>query len=262
MKIQQVKSEIEKHKDALNELKENQTFLLKLTPEQFFAEREQRVKAKKEKAFKEWIKRYREDKSQDDIIFRDDIDEIHEGIRIDTLEGLAFDKSSTTGGRTFQTASAGKKDKGKRQISRETVGNNEAWLSQRFEQLLHLDLIDLDDDFYEDELYFTDPDELDQKFAQLEEDNLFYIHQIQDIEQYLETTNDTVIKTRERLDKKISALHENKSTLEGKIGDAIANLEQQKKSSFGAQILDKDSLLRKQEEGKQPTYVDFENLLD
>lgn len=63
-------------------------------------------------------------------------------------------------------------------INRETVGSNEAWLSQRFEQLLQLDLIDLDDEFYEDKLYFTDPDELDRKFAQLEEENLFYIHRI------------------------------------------------------------------------------------
>jgi len=63
MKIQQVKSEIEKHKDALNELKENQAFLLKLTPEQFYNDRAQTVKAKKEKAFKEWIASYHQDKS-------------------------------------------------------------------------------------------------------------------------------------------------------------------------------------------------------
>ena len=119
-------------------------------------------------------------------------------------------------------------------INRETVGTNEAWLSQRFEQLLRLDLIDLDDEFYEDQLYFTDPDDLDRKFAQLEEDNLFYIHRIQDIEQYLETTQDTVDRTREKLDKKINALVENKTTLEGKINDSIANLDLQKKSSFGA----------------------------
>ena len=62
--------------------------MLKLTPEQFYNERAQTVKAKKEKAFKEWITKYHQDKSQDDIIFRDDIDEIHEGIRIDTIEGV------------------------------------------------------------------------------------------------------------------------------------------------------------------------------
>jgi hypothetical protein len=48
----------------------------------------------------------------------------------------------------------------------------------RFEQLLKLDLIELDDDYYNDKLFFEGSDALDQKFTQLEEDNLFYIHRI------------------------------------------------------------------------------------
>jgi len=41
----------------------------------------------------------------------------------------------------------------------------DAWLEQRFEQLLKLDLIELGDDYYEDELYFKESDALDQKFT-------------------------------------------------------------------------------------------------
>lgn len=37
---------------------------------------------------------------------------------------------------------------------------------------MELSLIDVPDDFYKDELFFTDPDELKQIFFKLEEDNL------------------------------------------------------------------------------------------
>ena len=77
----------------------------------------------------------------------------------------------------------------------------------------------------------------------------------------METTQETVDRTREKLDKKINALQENKTALEAKIADSVANLDLQKKSSFGAQIIDKDSKIRKPKEGKAPQYVDFENLL-
>ena len=49
--------------------------------------------------------------------------------------------------------------------------------------------------------------------------------------------------------------------MEAKIADSVANLDLQKKSSFGAQIIDKDSKIRKPKEGKAPQYVDFESLL-
>lgn len=179
------------------------------------------------------------DKTQDEIIFRDDIDEIHEGVK---CEPLAQAQAEETRG-TRPTGALLKKDAGKpRQVTRETA--TEAWLANRFEQLLKLDLIDLDDDFYDDKLFYENPKALDKKFEQLEEDNLFYIHRIQDIEQYLETTREQIEVTHKTLDAKIAALQENKSNLALKIDEAVANLEISKKSSFGAQIVDKDSVLR------------------
>jgi len=47
-------------------------------------------------------------------------------------------------------------------------------------------LVELPDRYYVDDLFFTQPDELDQKFSILEEENLFYIHRIQEYEQYIE----------------------------------------------------------------------------
>ena len=129
-----------------------------------------------------------------------------------------------------------------------------------------MDLIELDDDYYEDKLYFTEPDALDQKFTSLEEDNLFYIHRIQEIEQYLESTQETIDKTHERLEKKTDALLENKESLMQKIAEAQQNLETYKKSSSGTQIMDQNSYVpknatEKDKEKKAPQEVKFDDLL-
>lgn len=49
-----MRSDIEKHKDALGDLQMNQRFILELTPADFRQEREARVTQKREKAFREW----------------------------------------------------------------------------------------------------------------------------------------------------------------------------------------------------------------
>lgn len=93
---------------------------------------------------------------------------------------------------------------------------------------------------------------------------MFYIHRIQDIEQYLETTREQVEVTRKTLDTQIAVLQENKTNLSAKIDEAIANLELSKKSSFGAQIADTNSVLRPQvteDEKKVVNYVNFESLM-
>lgn len=127
---------------------------------------------------------------------------------------------------------------------------------------MNLNLIELDEEYYEDKLYFTEPDALDQKFTSLEEDNLFYIHRIQDIEQYLESTQETIDRTHERLEKKTNALLENKESLMQKIVEAQQSLETYKKSSSGTQIQDQNSYGEKfAKKKKAPQEVKFEDLL-
>lgn len=108
---------------------------------------------------------------------------------------------------------------------------------------MQLDLIELPDEYYEDKLFFEGTDALDQKFLQLEEDNLFYIHRIQDIEQYLESTKDTIDRTHSLLDSKVAALYENRENLVQKIIEAQGSLEVQKKSSVGSKIQDQNSIM-------------------
>ena len=50
-----------------------------------------------------------------------------------------------------------------------------------------LSLIDVSDDYYIDELFFTNPNELNQIFSKLEEDNLSKIHEQQEMAQAYET---------------------------------------------------------------------------
>ena len=101
-----------------------------------------------------------------------------------------------------------------------------------------LDLIELPEHYYQDKIFFEETDALDQKFAALEEDNLFYIHRIQEYEQYIEDAQYKIDKTYDTISNKVSALEENKDNLVHKINDAQNNLEQYKKHSIGSKIMD------------------------
>ncbi len=85
MEISQIRSDIEKHKDALGDLLTHQRFILELSPEDFRIKRELEKKTKKEQAFKLWKQRYLVDDTQDDIIFGED-EEIHENIKLESIE--------------------------------------------------------------------------------------------------------------------------------------------------------------------------------
>jgi hypothetical protein len=60
------------------------------------------------------------------------------------------------------------------QLKRETMTDKD-W-DAKFELLIREDLIELPDDFYEEELFFTDPNDLNNIFSELEEKNLYLIH--------------------------------------------------------------------------------------
>ena len=53
-------------------------------------------------------------------------------------------------------------------------------IRERFEQLFYLDLIDVPSDFYVENAPFNNPDELEGRLQNMEEDNLFLIEQCQD----------------------------------------------------------------------------------
>ena len=57
---------------------------------------------------------------------------------------------------------------------------------ERFDQLMRENLIDIDPDFYKDRLPFEDPSKVGEIFADLEEESLKMIHEMQEKEQQLE----------------------------------------------------------------------------
>lgn len=151
MEIQQVRSDIEKHKDALNDLQMNQRFILELSPLEFRQQREARVKQKKDKALKEWLAKIRGiDMSEEQmhIVFSED-EEIHDNIKIESIDD------------PIQLINKKGKQDDKRKTKRSKENVSDQWLAQRFEQLLKLDLIELPDDYYDDKLFFDGTDALD-----------------------------------------------------------------------------------------------------
>ena len=122
------------------------------------------------------MSRFYNDETQDDLIFGEDED-IHEGIKLSDIDDTTLQRNPTT-----MSVPANKpREGGKRDSKNKTINRTnctEAWLAARFEQLMSLDLVELPDNYYEDKLFFDETDALDQKFSQLEEDNLFYIHRI------------------------------------------------------------------------------------
>ena len=63
--------------------------------------------------------------------------------------------------------------------------NDKDW-EAKFEMLFAEDLIQIDDDFFDEELCFNDPNDLNEIFTNLEEDNLYLISQSQELEESLE----------------------------------------------------------------------------
>lgn len=57
----------------------------------------------------------------------------------------------------------------------------------KFELLFSEDLVDLPEDFFDEELLYSDPNDLNNIFSELEEKNLYLIHMSQEVEQSLET---------------------------------------------------------------------------
>ena len=112
-----------------------------------------------------------------DIIFKDD-EEIHEGVK------MQFSFLTQVPGGDAKEAGRGKKNQNEWRHIHARIPDEE-W-DARFEQLMFLNLIDVPEDYYIDNLYLSRPEELKAIFTKLEEDNLSYIQNQQESEQQLE----------------------------------------------------------------------------
>lgn len=111
-------------------------------------------------------------------------EEIHENKPLKIQEELkTFKGGETIGGKTLKT-----KGKSSNQMIRRSDMTDRADWEIRFGELLELNLIQLPDEYYEDELYFKNTEDLEDLFTDLEEKNLSLINKIQEVDESLEKT--------------------------------------------------------------------------
>jgi hypothetical protein len=215
MQIVNVRSEIEKQKDVVQGYKELGDFLMGLSDPRWVA----KVKADRAKVLesfkREWIRAHKDDTRDDYIIFRGDDNIIFSGQKQALVSPTSIPPvDAAAKGGLIQNASSnelasneitqqhhmpsqviyqgGAKQKTKKGVipgpgalGREFMSDKD-W-EAKFELLMSEDLIDLPPDLRNEELYFTDPNQMDEIFQELEERNLYLIHRKQEIEHTLET---------------------------------------------------------------------------
>ena len=94
----------------------------------------------------------------------------------------------------------------------------------KFEAMLADYLIDLPEGFYDEKHGFTDPNQLNEIFAELEEKNLYLIHSSQELEQSVEQQNQVFKDTKKQLEGEIAKIISNKTKLEGKVTESHLQL--------------------------------------
>ena len=248
--IQQEKSEIEKNKDALLDSRVIQNFVLSLKP-QFEKEKNEKMARKMAQLKASWIERYKKDRSQDHIIFQDD-EEIHDQVKMK----FAYLKEKE------QNTVAGARDRRSQRIDERDRVTDEEW-GERFQDLLEAHLIDVPDNFYDEVQAFNDPDELNTIFNELEEQNLFNIHQLQELELQLEQLNQEQKDLETNLHSKFEQQNRAHKELEVKIRESTLNLAAAEKKTTGDLLFeppDNDKIRKDEKAGKvpKPEPVDFQ----
>lgn len=113
---------------------------------------------------------------------------------------------------------------------------NERDWDAKFEILFAEDLIELDEDFFDEELLFNDPDDLNLIFSELEEQNLYLIHQSQEFEENMEKMHKTRIELENRLGGELEMHKANKNALKEQIDESQKSLNDLKRKSSAVTI--------------------------
>ncbi len=101
--------------------------------------------------------------------------------------------------------------------------NDKDW-EAKFEMLFAEDLIAVEDDFYDEDLCFSDPNDLNMIFSELEEQNLYLIHQAQELEQSLETMKQEQTHIMEKLGGEVNLHKKNRNDLNDQINESLKQL--------------------------------------
>lgn len=180
-------------------------------------EQEESRQVKRDAIKKQWIEYHRHNRDEDYLIFRDD-DDLYTSVPQATLASQKQDQ-----------ARGMKKGQGAQPLRKENMTLQD-W-DHKFEELIAKDLIDMPEDFYNEELKFQDPNELKDIFTLLEEKNLYFIHMSQELEQAIESQKQLFESLQNKLGKERDLHMQNKKNLVEQITDADKNLADLKKKS-------------------------------
>eukprot|EP01137_Pigoraptor_chileana_P008705 Opistho-2@55919 len=193
--IMAIKSEMSKNEDQLKEYQLYKEFLDKLTPQDWFEEKKTEKRRRKE----ERAGRLSEGEKLS-----------NNARAIKSPYGAQGKRATVKGapGKVRTTLSASLT--GSLSTVRDLNGDDDASVISGTE-------IDSDDDDEEPELYFTDPKQLLDIFAELEEQNLSLIQNSQETEEALEELKQKIAATQERMLKETESLKQQIEYLEGAI---------------------------------------------
>ena len=99
----------------------------------------------------------------------------------------------------------------------------------KFEMLFNEDLIDLPEEFFKEELLYSDPNDLNNIFSELEEKNLYLIHMSQEVEQSLENQKQQYAVLQQKLGEERKMHEKNRDALNEQIQESYKNLNDLKK---------------------------------
>ena len=215
-------AEINRNEESLENLKNHKEFLDKLTPADWLNRVNQNLQQKYELVKQEWVVRQTLEESQESHI---------------DIEG---DSQHSEG-----TQQSGKKKK--------TPGANKVTkLERKFDELVSRGIIDV---FSEDDqrMYFTQPEQLSGILKELEDNNLFLIELIQEMDHQLEVAKSEFDQYQRKNEKQCEDLRKNKEHLGNTLAlntkklnlmtKRISNIENKKESNRAAQSL-KDEIVK------------------
>lgn len=124
--------------------------------------------------------------------------------------------------------SISKSKKGQKMAPKEMTA--EDW-ANKFEELLNADLIDVPEDYYDENILFKNSEQLMQIFTSLEEKNLEIIKKSQDTEYSLEIKKQQELRTQKEIGGMINLLQHNAKELAEQIQQARLTLTELKKQN-------------------------------
>ena len=226
--IQNLRSEFQKHQDTLESLQEHKNFLVELSDGLFNQAIAAETTKNKEEIKGKWIKDHKESNFEDYIIFAEEIQQ----------QFNAYSKNKPRKGNAREANDF--------RFQRPKMTDDD-W-EAKFDYALDNFLIDVPPSFYSEKIQFSHPDEISDKFADLEEKNLFLIHQIQEIEQGFEE-----LKSQEKIVHK--ELEKKKKSYQDNLDKLVDDLNEQN-DEFGL------GLLKSADRGKDDEDTDISELLE